>query len=91
MKQHRVISADSHAIEPPDLWQQYLPTPTKTVAHMSFRNLREISGCVRACSRTLQNVLWAQWQEIERRHMPRQQQAINATPRIRTIGTRMHG
>jgi hypothetical protein len=25
MKQYRVISADSHAIEPPDLWQQYLP------------------------------------------------------------------
>ncbi len=25
MKQYRVISADSHAIEPPDLWQCYLP------------------------------------------------------------------
>ncbi len=25
MKQYRVISADSHAIEPPDLWQRYLP------------------------------------------------------------------
>ena len=25
MKQYRVISADSHAIEPPDLWQTYLP------------------------------------------------------------------
>ncbi len=25
MKHYRVISADSHAIEPPDLWQRYLP------------------------------------------------------------------
>ena len=24
MKQYRVISADSHAIEPPELWQHYL-------------------------------------------------------------------
>lgn len=29
MKQYRVISADSHAIEPPDLWQQYLPQALK--------------------------------------------------------------
>ncbi len=29
MKQYRVISADSHAIEPPDLWQQYLPQAYK--------------------------------------------------------------
>jgi predicted TIM-barrel fold metal-dependent hydrolase len=25
VKQYRVISADSHAVEPPDLWQNYLP------------------------------------------------------------------
>jgi hypothetical protein len=25
MKAYRIISADSHAIEPPDLWQRYLP------------------------------------------------------------------
>ena len=29
MKQYRVISADSHAIEPPDLWQCYLPHACK--------------------------------------------------------------
>jgi predicted TIM-barrel fold metal-dependent hydrolase len=29
MKQYRVISADSHAIEPPDLWQNYLPQAFK--------------------------------------------------------------
>jgi predicted TIM-barrel fold metal-dependent hydrolase len=29
MKQYRVISADSHAIEPPDLWQHYLPQALK--------------------------------------------------------------
>ncbi len=29
MKQYRVISADSHAIEPPNLWQQYLPQAYK--------------------------------------------------------------
>jgi predicted TIM-barrel fold metal-dependent hydrolase len=29
MKQYRVISADSHAIEPPDLWQHYLPQGLK--------------------------------------------------------------
>ncbi len=27
MKAYRIISADSHAIEPPDLWQKYLPAP----------------------------------------------------------------
>ena len=29
MKDYRVISADSHAIEPPDLWQHYLPRAYK--------------------------------------------------------------
>lgn len=29
MKPYRVISADSHAIEPPDLWQTYLPRALK--------------------------------------------------------------
>src|SRR5262245_54948082 len=38
MKAYRIISADSHAIEPPDLWQKYLPTP------YASRGPRVVSG-----------------------------------------------
>ena len=38
MKAYRIISADSHAIEPPDLWQKYLPAP------YASRGPRVVSG-----------------------------------------------
>lgn len=46
MKQYRVISADSHAIEPPDLWQTYLPQALKD---RGPRVISEADGDVWVC------------------------------------------
>ena len=46
MKPYRVISADSHAIEPPDLWQQYLP---QALRDRGPRVVAEADGDVWVC------------------------------------------
>lgn len=46
MKQYRVISADSHAIEPPALWQNYLPQALKACGP---RVVSEADGDVGVC------------------------------------------
>jgi predicted TIM-barrel fold metal-dependent hydrolase len=46
VKQYRVISADSHAIEPPDLWQKYLP---QALRDRGPRVLSEAEGDVWVC------------------------------------------
>lgn len=46
MKPYRVISADSHAIEPPDLWQQYL---SQALRERGPRVVSEAGGDVWVC------------------------------------------